>query len=426
MRFLVTAGPTREFMDPVRFISNRSSGKMGYAIAAAARDRGHEVVLISGPVTLPAPTGVSLIPVVSADDMLKAVSSQLESSDVLIMAAAVADWRPTAMSEQKLKKLKTSPVLHLEATPDILQAVRPRKGGRLTIGFAAETEDMEAEARRKVVSKGLDMIVANNVSQSDAGFDVDTNRVVFVTGAGSSEALPLMSKREVAERLVDWVETRSQPLGGRGREPQPRIEDLAVWNERLARQLEFIREIDKLKSVFRRTLLMDGTRFENDAEHSWHLAMMAILLKEHASEPGVDIARVVKMVLVHDLVEIDAGDTYCYDVSGNLGKADRERGAATRLFGMLPGDAGGEIRALWEEFEARSSPEAKFAAALDRVQPLIHNYSTGGAVWRKHGVRCKQVLERNRHVEEGSGVLWRFSEALIKDAVKRGYLETDG
>ncbi len=426
MRFLVTAGPTREFMDPVRYISNRSSGKMGYAIAAAARDRGHEVVLISGPVTLPAPAGVSLIPVVSADDMLKAVSSQLEFSDVLIMAAAVADWRPTAMSEQKVKKLKASPVLHLEATPDILQAVRPRKGGRLYIGFAAETEDMEAEARRKVVSKGLDMIVANNVSQSDAGFDVDTNRVVFITGAGASESLPLMSKREVAGRLVDWVETRSQSPGDRGREPQPRIEDLAGWNERLARQLEFIREIDKLKSVFRRTLLMDGTRFENDAEHSWHLAMMAILLKEHATGPGVDIARVVKMVLVHDLVEIDAGDTYCYDVSGNLGKADRERAAATRLFGLLPGDVGGEIRALWEEFESRTSPEAKFAAALDRVQPLIHNYSTGGAIWRKHGVRCKQVLEHNRHVEEGSGVLWRFSEALIQDAVKRGYLETEG
>jgi len=426
MRFLVTAGPTREFMDPVRFISNRSSGKMGYAIAEAARDRGHDVVLISGPVSLAAPTGVAMVPVVSADDMLKAVGGHLDASDVLVMAAAVADWRPARVSDQKLKKLHTSPELRLEATPDILQAVKPRKGKKVFIGFAAETSGLEEEALRKLVSKGLDMIVANDVSQSDAGFDVDTNRVVFITGAGASETLPLMSKRDVAERIVDWVAARGLAPGTCGRTPAPRFGNLAGWNERLAKQLDFIREIDKLKLVFRRTLLMDGTRFENDAEHSWHLAMMAILLKEHANVPGVDIARVVKMVLVHDLVEIDAGDTYCYDVSGNVGKADREREAATRLFGLLPEDEGGEIRALWEEFEARMSSEAKFAAALDRVQPLMHNYSTGGSIWRKHGVRCRQVLDRNRHVEEGSVVLWRFAQALIQDAVERGYLETEG
>lgn len=424
MRFLVSAGPTREFIDPVRFISNRSSGKMGYAVAAAARDRGHEVVLISGPVSIPVPPYVTVIQVVTAEEMLQAVEANLDGCDVLVMAAAVADWRPVHMSPDKLKKLKTAPLLSLEPTPDILQRIKGRKGGRIVVGFAAETSHVESEARRKLDDKGLDLVVANDVTQPDAGFDVDTNRVILLPATGAVERLPLLSKREVAGRIVAWIETAAGG-GGQGTLPAvaPEWDRLAAGHPTLARQLEFIREIDKLKSIFRRTLLMDGSRYENDAEHSWHLAMMAVLLKDLARSPVIDLARVIRMVLVHDLVEIDAGDTYCYDDKGNLDKPAREQAAAARLFGLLPAGQGAEIRALWEEFEARATPEAQFAAALDRVQPLMHNYCTGGAIWKKHGVRSQKVRERNRHVEEGAPALWQFAEAMITDAVERGYLE---
>jgi putative hydrolase of HD superfamily len=422
MRILVTAGPTREFMDPVRFISNRSSGKMGYAVAMAARDRGHEVVLVSGPVALTPPAGIRLIKVVSAADMLDAVSAQLESCDALVMAAAVADWRPVDVSDQKVKKLTAESELRLQPTADILLTLKPRKGKRVFVGFAAETTGVEAEARRKLSAKGLNMIVANDVSQPDAGFDVETNRVVFITPDASPVTLPLMSKRDVAERIVEWVEKANPLIPAPGTGAQDGGLN-ATGAERLSQQWNFIREIDKLKLVLRRTLLMDGSRYENDAEHSWHLAVMAVLLREHANEPALDLVRVIKMVLVHDIVEIDAGDTYCYDEKGNLGKLEREKVAADRLFGILPGDQQRELMELWQEFEARATPEAKFAAALDRVQPLMHNYGTGGVVWKSHGVTYDKVLERNRHVEEGSRVLWEFSESMIRDAVKRGYLD---
>ncbi|MEI8138887.1 MAG: phosphopantothenoylcysteine decarboxylase [bacterium] len=208
MRILVTAGPTREFMDPVRYISNRSSGKMGYAIAAAACARGHEVVLISGPVALTAPAGVKVVPVVSAADMLPAVESHFEACDALIMAAAVSDWRPAVVSQQKMKKQNARMELMLEPTADILLTIRPRKGGRVVVGFAAETTEVESEARRKLAAKGLDLIVANDVTQSDAGFDVETNRVVLITTTDRLP-LPLMTKREVGERIVEWVESRA-------------------------------------------------------------------------------------------------------------------------------------------------------------------------------------------------------------------------
>ncbi|MEI7879350.1 MAG: phosphopantothenoylcysteine decarboxylase [bacterium] len=419
---IVTAGPTREYLDPVRFISNRSSGKMGYAIAAAARARGHDVVLISGPVSIPAPPAVRLVSVVSAAEMLVAVESHLEASDALIMAAAVSDWRPVVICDQKLKKLNTGPELRLEPTADILMTIKPRKGKRVVVGFAAETFEVEAEARRKLDAKGLDMIVANDVTQADAGFDVDTNRVVLITKTAVPLPLPLMSKREVGERIVEWVEERA------GKPGQPaKIDCGLVWegagDARLAQQLAFIREIDKLKRVSRRTLLLDGSRFENDAEHSWHLAVMAVLLKEYANVPAMDLARVIKMVLIHDIVEIDAGDTYCYDEKGNVDKLAREKLAATRIFGLLPAEQQAEFHALWEEFEKRLTPEAQFAAALDRVQPLMHNYFTQGVVWRDHGVTRSKVLDRNRHVQDGSRPLWQFAEALIQDAVERGYLE---
>ena len=192
--------------------------------------------------------------------------------------------------------------------------------------------------------------------------------------------------------------------------------------DRLQRQIEFIMEVDKLKRVYRRTLMLDGSRFENDAEHSWHLALMVLLLAEYAPEPRPDLFRVVKLVVVHDLVEIDAGDTYCYDEAANRDRAERETRAAERIFGLLPDDQAKELRALWDEFESRATPEARYAAALDRVQPLIHNYCTRGVTWQKHGVTSRQVRERNRHVCEGAPRLWEYAEGLIADAVAKGWL----
>ena len=206
MKILVTAGPTREPIDAVRFLSNRSSGKMGYAVARAAVRRGHAVRLVSGPVALAPPDGAAVTAVRTAADMLEAVRANLPWCDVLIMAAAVADWRPVRPAAGKLKKRKMAPTLELERTADILDAVRPHKGGRLLVGFAAETDAVEREARRKLVAKGLDLIVANDVGREDAGFEADTNRVTFLAPDGTSDALPLLGKDEVAERLLDRVE----------------------------------------------------------------------------------------------------------------------------------------------------------------------------------------------------------------------------
>jgi putative hydrolase of HD superfamily len=194
-------------------------------------------------------------------------------------------------------------------------------------------------------------------------------------------------------------------------------------NERLKRQIDFIREIDNVKSVYRQTLLMDGKRNENDAEHSWHIAVMAIVLSEY-SNSTLDIARVVKMALVHDIVEIYAGDTFCYDEKSAVDKEDRERDAAERIFGMLPADQCVQFRELWDEFEARKTDESKFAAALDRLQPVLHNYATSGAAWRKHGVTSDKVMKRNSHIADGSAVLWKFARELIEDAVARGYFKS--
>ena len=192
-------------------------------------------------------------------------------------------------------------------------------------------------------------------------------------------------------------------------------------SERLQKQLEFIREIDKAKTVLRRSVLLDRSRRENDAEHSWHLAVMAILLAEHANEP-VDLLKVLKMLLIHDLVEIDAGDTYAYDVKGHDDKQEREQRAAERIFGLLPPEQGEELRRLWEEFEERKTPEARFAAAMDRLQPVMLNYFTEGVVWRQHGVTSEQVIARNRHIAEGSEALWEVVAEYISDAVRKGYL----
>lgn len=193
-------------------------------------------------------------------------------------------------------------------------------------------------------------------------------------------------------------------------------------SERLRKQLEFIREIDKAKTVLRRSVIHDRSRRENDAEHSWHLAVMAILLAEHANEP-VDLLKVLKMLLVHDLVEIDAGDTYAYDAKGHDDKSERERRAADRIFGILPPEQGEELRRLWEEFEERKTPEARFAAAMDRLQPVMLGYFTEGVVWRQHGVRSEQVIARNRHIAEGSEALWEVAKDYITNAVRKGYLD---
>ena len=190
---------------------------------------------------------------------------------------------------------------------------------------------------------------------------------------------------------------------------------------RLDQQIGFILELDTLKSVLRRSYLLNNTRRENSAEHSWHLSAMALVLAEHANV-DIDQFRVLKMLLVHDIVEIDSGDTYIYDTAGNDTKAVREQEAAQRIFGLLPDDQKLELTRLWQEFEARETPEAKFAAALDRLMPLLHNYHTEGRSWREHGITKQQVLNLNRHIADGSQSLWEYAESLIGDAAAKGYL----
>jgi putative hydrolase of HD superfamily len=190
---------------------------------------------------------------------------------------------------------------------------------------------------------------------------------------------------------------------------------------RLQKQFAFIHEIDKLKKILRQTLLTDGSRQENDAEHSWHISAMALILSEY-SNTDIDVLRVLKMLLIHDLVEIGAGDTFCYDVEANKGKSERERLAAEEVFGLLPSDQGRDLIELWEEFERRETPEAKFAAALDRLQPVLHNCATEGAAWQKHGVKRPIVEDRNSHIKEGSRILWEEFSRIIDDAAKKGYL----
>lgn len=205
LRFLITAGPTREFIDPVRFLSNRSTGKMGFALAEAAAAAGHAVTLVAGPVALPTPHGITRIDVVSARDMLAALQAALPAADVLIMAAAVADFRPAACAAAKLKKSAFGDSLSLVPNPDILKTLAPLKGGRYFAGFAAETGDPLPEARRKLAEKGLDLIVANDVSRPDAGFAAETNRVTLLAPGAEPLALPLMSKREAAGRIVAFI-----------------------------------------------------------------------------------------------------------------------------------------------------------------------------------------------------------------------------
>ena len=202
------------------------------------------------------------------------------------------------------------------------------------------------------------------------------------------------------------------------------MKHLLIENERLTRQLDFIIEVDRLKGVMRRSPLVDGSRLENTAEHSWHVALAALLLSGYANEP-VDVARVVRMLLVHDIVEIDAGDTYAYDVSGNRDKVERELRAAARLFGLLPDDQAAEFRALWEEFEDQATAESRFANALDRLMPLLHNYLNDGHVWREHHVNAAQVRGRMAPVAEGSAALGDIVAAVLQNSLARGLLDEE-
>lgn len=191
--------------------------------------------------------------------------------------------------------------------------------------------------------------------------------------------------------------------------------------ERLQKQLDFILELDKVKSIYRQTYLADGSRKENDSEHSFHLAVMCFLLSDYAAE-AVDVAHTMEMLLLHDVVEIDAGDTYAYDVEANRTKAVREEEAAKRIYGLLPGEQGRRYYELWREFEERRTPEAKFANALDRVQPVLLTDRAGGRSWREHGVRRSQIMKRAEYIKDSTPLLYEHVVALIAKNVEKGNL----
>lgn len=183
--------------------------------------------------------------------------------------------------------------------------------------------------------------------------------------------------------------------------------------DRLQQQMEFILEVDKLKQITRQSYITGGSRKETDTDHSWHLALMCALLSEHANEK-VDVLKTMIMVLIHDIVEIDAGDTYAYDAAANESKREREEKAADRIFQLLPEDQAKYMRELWEEFEAKETPEAKFADTLDKIQPIMLNDATGGRAWREHDVQKSQVMGRNQKTHEGSEELWEFAKKIIE------------
>ncbi|HCX64883.1 MAG TPA: hydrolase [Eubacteriaceae bacterium] len=192
--------------------------------------------------------------------------------------------------------------------------------------------------------------------------------------------------------------------------------------ERLQKQLDFIVEIDRIKTIYRQNVLIHEDRQENDAEHSWHLAVMAMLLKEHFSDPHIDLLKSIKMALIHDLVEIYAGDTFCYDEEGKKDKLEREKESANRLFALLPDDQSEEFHDLWEEFEQAASGEAQFAACLDRLQPLLLNINTKGHTWRKPGVTKEKILQRNAILRDNAPKLWTFVVQAVEDGVAKGYI----
>lgn len=190
---------------------------------------------------------------------------------------------------------------------------------------------------------------------------------------------------------------------------------------RLLKDMEFIIELDKMKSILRQTSLINEDRREDDAQHSWHITVMAMILSEYSNEK-VDVCKVMKMLLTHDLVEIFAGDTFCYDKVGNSDKREREVAAAEKIFGMLDEDKGKELRALWDEFEEMKTPEALFAASMDRLQPMLNNYYNDGGTWKKYDVAKSDIYKRINPVKESSDELWSFTENMIEDAFKKGFI----
>ncbi|CAD0002208.1 hypothetical protein FLACHUCJ7_00897 [Flavobacterium chungangense] len=189
-------------------------------------------------------------------------------------------------------------------------------------------------------------------------------------------------------------------------------------------QIAFIKEIDKVKYIQRKTKLFNSDRCENDAEHSWHLALMAIILAEHSNE-SIDVLKVVKMVLIHDIVEIDAGDVFIYDTAKNYSNTDEERLAANRIFGLLPKNQAEELIAIWEEFEAGETDEAKFAKSMDRLEPLLQNTSNDGGTWKEFGVNYDKVYEKKSVIQEGSKSIWNYAEGLIDESVEKGILKKE-
>lgn len=195
--------------------------------------------------------------------------------------------------------------------------------------------------------------------------------------------------------------------------------------DRLEQQFEFIREIDKEKFIRRQTYLSDGKRKENDAEHAWHMAIMAILLSEYANEE-IDVLKTVTMLLIHDIVEIDAGDTYAYDEEAKKTQKEREQKAAERIFGLLPPDQGEKFKKIWEEFEARETKEARFARTMDNLQPVMLNDATDGKAWVEHGVHLEQIMKRNQNTAEGSETLWEYAyQNFILPNVEKGRIKSE-
>jgi putative hydrolase of HD superfamily len=192
--------------------------------------------------------------------------------------------------------------------------------------------------------------------------------------------------------------------------------------DRFKRQVEFLLEIDRLKQTLRRTILLDRSRQENSAEHSWHIALSVSIFSEYAAGDGIDLCRVIRMLLLHDLVEIDAGDTYCYDEEAKVDQRERERRAADRIFGLLPADQAEAFRRLWNEFEEGATPESQYACAIDRFQAFLHNYFTQGQIWQQHGIHRHQVFQRMQPVRSGAPLLWDYVRRLIDDAVHKGFL----
>ena len=195
-----------------------------------------------------------------------------------------------------------------------------------------------------------------------------------------------------------------------------------MQTDNLLKQINFIKEIDKLKYIQRKTKLFNSDRHENDAEHSWHLAMMTIVLAEHSDQP-IDVLKVLKMVLIHDIVEIDAGDIFIYDTLQNHTNTEQERIAAKRIFGLLPEEQAEEFIAIWEEFEAGITDEAKFAKTMDRFEPLLQNTSNNGGTWAEFNVPYQKVYDKKKAIKEGSATIWNYAENLINESVKKGILK---